>query len=68
MTLNKKFSTALAITAVLMAFLHLSTTLEAYAAWQEAPNPLTCEGYPESRIFLDAQAWWAPARGQTGDD
>lgn len=68
MTLNKKFSTALAITAVLMAFLHLSTTLEAYAAWQEAPNPLTCEGYPESRIFLDAQAWWTPARGQTGDD
>jgi hypothetical protein len=23
-----------------------------------APNPVTCEGYPEQRVFLESQAWW----------
>ncbi|MCA1572323.1 MAG: hypothetical protein LC798_18840 [Chloroflexi bacterium] len=22
------------------------------------PNPLTCTGYPEPRVFLEAQGWW----------
>lgn len=26
-----------------------------------APNPLTCEGYPEPRVFLESQAWWNKA-------
>jgi hypothetical protein len=25
---------------------------------QAAPDPLACTGYPEQRVFLEAQAWW----------
>lgn len=24
----------------------------------DGPNPLTCTGYPERRIFLEVQSWW----------
>ncbi len=24
-----------------------------------APDPVTCSGYPEPRVFLESQAWWA---------
>lgn len=68
MTPNRKFLARLALCAVLMAFIHLLPAIEAQAAWPEATNPLTCEGYPEPRIFLDAQAWWTPALGQAGED
>lgn len=27
------------------------------------PNPVTCEGYPEPRIFLENQSWWEPQTG-----
>jgi hypothetical protein len=30
-----------------------------------APNPLTCDGYPEKRVFLDSQSWWYDSRSQT---
>jgi hypothetical protein len=26
------------------------------------PDPLTCEGYPERRVFLESQSWWSDAR------
>jgi hypothetical protein len=32
------------------------------------PNPVTCEGYPEARVFLEAQGWWVADPGQTGSD
>lgn len=25
---------------------------------QAAPDPLTCSGYPEPRVFMESQAWW----------
>lgn len=28
------------------------------AALDGAPDPLTCTGYPESRVFLEVQSWW----------
>jgi hypothetical protein len=34
----------------------------------QAPNPHTCEGYPESRQFVDAQSWWTTTPGKGGDD
>ena len=24
----------------------------------QLPNPVTCEGYPEKRVFLESQSWW----------
>ena len=30
------------------------------------PDPLTCVGYNEPRVFLDSQAWWVPLPGQLG--
>lgn len=29
----------------------------------EAPNPVTCEGYPERRVFLENQSWVDPQPG-----
>ena len=29
-------------------------------------NPETCEGYPEPRVFLEAQTWWTVGRAATG--
>jgi hypothetical protein len=29
-------------------------------------NPLTCEGYPEPRVFLEGQDWWQPIPGLGG--
>lgn len=26
------------------------------------PNPVTCEDYPEPRVFLGAQSWWSDSR------
>lgn len=37
-------------------------------AAQAAPNPVTCQGYPEPRVFLEAQGWWIADPGQTGSD
>jgi hypothetical protein len=30
-----------------------------------APNRLTCSGYPEPRIFVEAQTWWLATEGST---
>jgi hypothetical protein len=30
------------------------------------PDPLTCSGYPEHRIFLEAQTWWITTPGLAG--
>ncbi|MDR7161861.1 fibronectin type III domain-containing protein [Arthrobacter sp. BE255] len=29
----------------------------------DTPNPVTCEGYPEKRHFVDSQSWWLPTEG-----
>jgi len=33
-----------------------------------APNPLTCEGYPQARVFVDSQSWWRATPGMSGTD
>ena len=33
-----------------------------------APDPVTCSGYPEPRVFLDSQSWWTQTPGQNGTD
>jgi len=33
---------------------------------EAAPNPLTCEGYPQPRLFLESQAWWLASPGRSG--
>lgn len=38
--------------------LALSFNLPTATPATAAPNPLTCEGYPEPRVFLESQAWW----------
>src|SRR6266571_4361209 len=32
------------------------------------PDPLSCVGYPELRVFSESQAWWTRFPGQTGTD
>ncbi len=45
--------------AILASVLGLALTPESgQAAPAVEPNPLTCEGYPEPRQYVDAQAWW----------
>lgn len=34
---------------------------------QAAADPLTCAGYPEHRVFLEAQDWWRPTVSGTED-
>jgi len=31
-----------------------------------APDPLTCTGYPEARVFVESQSWWLRTPGKTG--
>jgi hypothetical protein len=38
------------------------------AAGHAAPDPTTCTGYSEPRVFLGAQDWWMQTPGQTGSD
>jgi len=33
-----------------------------------APDPLTCAGYAEPRVFADSQAWWMQTAGKTGTE
>ena len=30
---------------------------------ETVPNPVTCEGYPEPRVYLENQTWWTPQNG-----
>jgi len=34
----------------------------ALAGTPAGPDPLTCEGYPEQRVFLESQSWWSDER------
>jgi hypothetical protein len=29
----------------------------------QVPDPVTCEGYPEKRVYLENQSWWEPQPG-----
>ena len=32
------------------------------------PDPVTCAGYPEPRVFLESQGWWVRTPGEEGTD
>jgi hypothetical protein len=49
--------------SALLPFPVPSTRHDAAAA---TPNPLTCVGYPEPRVFLESQTWWIQTPGKTG--
>jgi hypothetical protein len=46
----------------------LAMALPTHAAPLAAPDPLTCTGYAEPRVFLDSQAWWVTTPGKSGPD
>ncbi len=31
-------------------------------------DPITCAGYPQARVFVEAQSWWRPTTPGTGSD
>ena len=33
-----------------------------------SPNSVTCEGYPQARVFVEAQTWWRTTPGMSGTD
>lgn len=37
-------------------------------AARATPDPLTCAGYVEQRVFLDSQSWWVTTPGKDGKD
>jgi hypothetical protein len=52
---------SLALAVVLTVALILAPGLpRSEASANGGPDPLTCEGYPEPRVFLEAQNWWQP--------
>ena len=52
----------------LVAVLSMPVVLLAPSTSASTPDPLTCAGYSEPRLFLDAQGWWTAEPGQTGSD
>jgi len=58
---SKTFATlAFLTTALIGAFLTAAPSTA-------AADPLTCTGYPEPRVFLEAQDWWRPTVSGTED-
>lgn len=54
--------------AVLAAPVSPAATASAAAPAASGPNPRTCEGYPEKRVFLESQSWWTRTPGRSGTD
>ena len=52
---------------ILMAVVMAAGVLVAAPSAQAEPNPDTCEGYPEPRVFVEAQGWWVQEPGDNGD-
>lgn len=50
------------------AALILALALLAPARLAAAPDPNTCVGYPESRVFLESQGWWVKMGADQGND
>jgi len=48
--------------------LALLALIPAAPAQAITPDPQTCAGYPEKRIFLEGQGWWTRTAGMTGTD
>lgn len=41
------------------AVVGISVVFATVSALADGPNPDTCTGYPEQRVFLESQGWWA---------
>jgi hypothetical protein len=46
----------------------LPTTAPTEAPMPMAQTPISCEGYPERRIFLEGQSWWMQTPGESGTE
>ncbi|TMF06105.1 MAG: hypothetical protein E6I38_10725, partial [Chloroflexi bacterium] len=57
----KKGSALLLIAAAVLAGLLVTET-------GASPNSVTCEGYPQARVFVEAQTWWRTTPGMSGTD
>jgi hypothetical protein len=55
-------SRVLAVVVAVFAVVGLSVPAVA------APDPISCIGYPQPRVFLESQAWWRTTPGKTGTD
>jgi hypothetical protein len=54
------------VAAMLSAVLPAPVPTAPHEAAAATPNPLTCAGYPEPRVFLESQTWWIQTPGKTG--
>lgn len=52
-----------AAAALLTLGIGITTTDHAAAV----PDPLTCEGYAEKRVFVESQGWWIPTNEGVGE-
>jgi hypothetical protein len=51
---------------VCIALLIAYGAVQPLTAAADNPDPLTCAGYPELRVFMDSQGWWTTTPGQQG--
>ena len=45
-----------------------TTTTSSSTPLAPVPNPVSCAGYPEKRVFLEGQGWWMQTPGKTGTE
>ena len=55
------------LAVLLMAMLFVTIGVVVSAPASAAPNPETCEGYPEPRVYLESHAWWNTILSGTED-
>jgi hypothetical protein len=58
-TRRRPLAAVAALVAILAGLVPAGTT-------QAAPDPMTCTGYPEPRVFIESQDWWSPIPGIGG--
>lgn len=64
--MKKSAAAVLAALGVLAALVVGATQSDLFTG-ATAPDPLTCTGYPEPRIFLENQSWWEPQEADYRD-
>jgi hypothetical protein len=64
-SLRHRLTTLLVVALALGSTVLVADATEVSAA---TPNPVTCEGYPEPRVFLESQDWWQPHQAFGGSE
>lgn len=54
--------------SVVVAVLLLAVLTAPVGSAAGDPDPVTCTGYPEQRVYLDSQSWWLTTPGQSGNN